>query len=146
MEGRATASVRVDGAPAEATLGGGELRWRRRGAAGAERALSLEREVLGVEARGKEVVVRAFVAAGASRARSCASGVGGAGRRCRRDFVLEMVDGEGAAAAWVERMTRCLDSFGMCSSVLRLHGNYSPVLIFHQLLGLVKERLIPDTC
>ncbi|PAN28140.1 hypothetical protein PAHAL_5G133900 [Panicum hallii] len=115
MEGRATASVRVDGAPAEATLCGGELRWRRGGAAG-ERALSLEREVLGVEARGKEVVVRAFVAAGAARARSCASGAGtggkGAGRRCRRDFVLEMTDGEGAAAAWGERLARCLDSFG----------------------------------
>ncbi|RLM92396.1 sphingosine kinase 2-like [Panicum miliaceum] len=115
MEGRATASVRVDGAPTEATLCGGELRWRRGGAAG-ERALSLEREVLGVEARGKEVVVRAFVTTGAARARSCASGAGaggkGAGRRCRRDFVLEMEDGEGAAAAWGERLARCLDSFG----------------------------------
>ena len=120
MEDRATANVRVDGAPAEATLGGGELRWRRAGSGGAagERALSLERDVLGVEARGKEVVVRAFVAAGAARARSCAPGAGaggkGAGRRCRRDFVLEMADGEGAAAAWGERLARCLDSFGAC--------------------------------
>ncbi|CAL4961046.1 unnamed protein product [Urochloa decumbens] len=109
MEERATASVRVDGAPAEATLGGGELRWRRAagggsGAAG-ERALSLEREVFGVQARGNVVVVRAFVVA---------AGAGGkaAGRRRRRDFVLEMAGGEGAAAAWAERMTRCLDSFG----------------------------------
>ena len=60
----------------------------------------------------------AFVAASAARARSCASGAGaggkGAGRRCRRDFVLEMADGEGAAAAWGERLARCLDSFGAC--------------------------------
>ncbi|KAJ1285710.1 hypothetical protein BS78_03G297800 [Paspalum vaginatum] len=116
MEDRATANVRVDGAPAEATLGGGELRWRR--AAGVGRALSLESEVLGVEARGKEVVVRAFVASGAARARTCAPGAGagaggkGVGKRCRRDFVLEMEDGEGAAAAWGERLTRGLDSLG----------------------------------
>jgi hypothetical protein len=121
--GAATASVRVDGAPAEATLGGGELRWRRAtggGRGAGKRALSLEREVLGVEARGDAVVVRAFVAAGASRATSCASGAGaggrkGAGRRRRRDYVIEMPDGEGAAAAWCERMTRCLDSFGTCA-------------------------------
>ncbi|OEL21999.1 Sphingosine kinase 2, partial [Dichanthelium oligosanthes] len=112
---RATACVRVDGAPAEATLGGGELRWRR---AAGERALSLEREVLGVQARGKEVVVRAFVAAGAARVTSCAAAGAGAGgkgagrRRCRRDFVLEMADGEGAAVEWAERLTRCLGSFG----------------------------------
>ncbi|WVZ68577.1 hypothetical protein U9M48_017503 [Paspalum notatum var. saurae] len=97
MEDRATANIRVDGAPAEATLGGGKLRWR--GAAGVERALSLESEVLGVEARGKEVVVRAFVASKAQKRR-------------RRDLVLEMADGEGAAAAWGERMTRGLDSLG----------------------------------
>ncbi|CAO1946209.1 unnamed protein product [Urochloa humidicola] len=114
MEDRATACVRVDGAPAEATLGGGELRWRR---AAGERTLSLEREVLGVEARGGVVVVRAFVvAAGGARAASCAPGAGaggkGAGRRRRRDFVFDMADGEGAAAAWCARMTRCLDSFG----------------------------------
>ncbi|CAO2178000.1 unnamed protein product [Urochloa humidicola] len=119
MEDRETASVRVDGAPAEAMLGGGELRWRRAAGGGAsgERALSLEREVLGVEARGNVVIVRAFVvAAGGARATSCASGAGaggkGAGRRRRRDFVLEMADGEGAAAAWCARMTRFLDSFG----------------------------------
>ena len=50
MEDRATANVRVDGAPAEATLGGGELRWRRAGGGGGaagEWALSLERDVLG---------------------------------------------------------------------------------------------------
>ncbi|XP_062207080.1 sphingosine kinase 2-like isoform X2 [Phragmites australis] len=102
MEDHATANVRVDGAPAEATLGGGLLRWR--GAAGcrgaADRSLSLEGDVLGVEARGKEVVVRAFVAASAG------------GKRCRRDFVFEMADGEGAAAALGERLGRCLDSFG----------------------------------
>ncbi|KAG0539677.1 hypothetical protein BDA96_03G342300 [Sorghum bicolor] len=108
---RATANVRVDGAPAEATLSGGELRWRRGGAGGAgpERALSLESDVLGVQVTGKEVVVRAFVAAGAARALSCA---GAGGKRCRRDFVLQMADGEGAAVAWGEGLTRYLDSFG----------------------------------
>jgi sphingosine kinase len=112
---RAMANVRVDGAPAEATLGDGELRLRRgaAGGTGAERALSLEREVLGVQVRGKEVVVRAFVAAAAARALSCAGAATAAGgKRCRRDFVLEMADGEGAAVAWGEKLTRCLDSFG----------------------------------
>jgi len=143
MEDRATANVRVDGAPAEATLGGGELRWRRAGSGGAagERALSLERNVLGVEASGKGVVVRAFVAAGAARARSCAPGAGaggkGAGRRCRRDFVLEMADGEGAAAAWGERLARCLDSFGARASALRLDGRRLPCLDFHRLFTSV---------
>ncbi|KAK3165635.1 hypothetical protein QOZ80_1AG0035840 [Eleusine coracana subsp. coracana] len=118
MEGRhaaaAAVNVRVDGATAEATLGDGELRWRR--AAGAERALSLEEEVLGVEARGKEVVVRAFLASGAAKARSCVgvAGAGGTGtRRRRKDFVFEMADGEGpAAAAWAGELRARLDSFG----------------------------------
>jgi len=44
--------------------------------AAGERALSLEREVLGVEARGNVVVLRDFVAAGTARARSCASVAG----------------------------------------------------------------------
>ncbi|GJN17475.1 hypothetical protein PR202_gb04543 [Eleusine coracana subsp. coracana] len=118
MEGRhavaAAVNVRVDGAPAEATLDGGELRWRR---AGTERALSLEDEVLGVEARGKGIVVRAFVASGAAKARSCVgvAGAGGRGtRRRRKDFVFEMADGEGpaAAAAWAEELRARLDSFG----------------------------------
>ncbi|KAL6614371.1 hypothetical protein ACP70R_036641 [Stipagrostis hirtigluma subsp. patula] len=119
MEDRATVSVSVDGAPAEATLVGGvELRWRRagggrRGRGAEERVLSLEDDVLGVEARGKEVVVRAFVAAGATRTPSCAAGAGGKRvKRRRRDYVFVMADGEGAAAAWGERLGGCLDSFG----------------------------------
>ena len=60
MEGRATASVRVDGAPAEATLGGGELRWRRAGGGGGgaagEWALSLERDVLGAGDKGRKIL------------------------------------------------------------------------------------------
>jgi hypothetical protein len=95
---------------------GDELRWRR---AGAERALSLEDEVLGVEARGKEVVVRAFVVPTAAKSRSCV-GVAGAGgavtKRCRKEFVFEVADdGEGAAAAWAEKLRACLDSFGTCA-------------------------------
>jgi sphingosine kinase len=121
MEGHA-ANVRVDGAPAEATLGGGELRWRR---AGTERALSLEDEVLGVEARGEEVVVRAFVVpAAAAKSRSCV-GVAGAGgavtKRCRKEFVFEMADvGEGASAAWAEKLRAYLDSFGTCAALIPL--------------------------
>ncbi|XP_006644804.2 sphingosine kinase 2-like [Oryza brachyantha] len=125
---RATAKVRVNGAPAEATLvcteppgagegeGGPELRWRCDGGALAERALSLDADVLGVEARGKEVVVKAFVAADAARSVSCAAGArrGGGGRkRCRRDYVFEMAAGEdAAAAAWGDMMRRSLDSLG----------------------------------
>jgi sphingosine kinase len=124
MEDRhgAAAKVRVNGAPAEATLstggvgGGHELRWRYCAGAAAERSLSLEADVLGVEANGKEVVVRAFVADGAATAKppSCAAAgkAGGNRRRRRRDYVFEMADGEGAAAAWGDSLRGCLDSFG----------------------------------
>ncbi|KAB8083787.1 hypothetical protein EE612_006107 [Oryza sativa] len=128
---RATAKVRVNGAPAEATLfctdppgaanggggDGGELRWRCAGGAAAERVLSLDADVLGVEARGKEVVVKAFVlpADAAARSVSCAAGAGKGGggrRRRRRDYVFEMAAGEDAAAAWCDRMRGSLDSLG----------------------------------
>jgi sphingosine kinase len=111
----AAAKVRVNGAPAEATLstgvvGGPELRWRYCAGAAAERSLSLEADVLGVEANGKEVVVRAFVAGGAAAGK----------RRKRRDYVFEMADGEGAAAAWGDSLRGCLDSFGTyaCASLV----------------------------
>ncbi|KAG8055175.1 hypothetical protein GUJ93_ZPchr0001g31951 [Zizania palustris] len=118
----ATAKVRVNGAPAQATLctaspgagggGGPELRWRCGVGTAAERVLSLDADVLGVEARGKEVVVKAFVA-GAARSLSCAPGSGKGGRkRRRRDYVFEMVAGEDAAAAWGDRIRDCLDSLG----------------------------------
>uniref|UniRef100_A0A0E0FU57 sphingosine kinase n=1 Tax=Oryza nivara TaxID=4536 RepID=A0A0E0FU57_ORYNI len=128
---RATAKVRVNGAPAEATLfctdppgaanggggDGGELRWRCAGGAAAERVLSLDADVLGVEARGKEVIVKAFVlpADAAARSVSCAAGAGKGGggrRRRRRDYVFEMAAGEDAAAAWCDRMRGSLDSLG----------------------------------
>ncbi|PNT72983.1 hypothetical protein BRADI_2g51820v3 [Brachypodium distachyon] len=119
MEDRhAYEKVRVNGAPAEATLstgtgggGGPELRWRCAGGVTAERSLSLEADVLGVEANGKEVVVRAFVADAA--AASCAA-VGKRRREIRRrkDYVFEMAAGEGAAAAWGDTLRGCLDSFG----------------------------------
>nr|BAK06536.1 predicted protein [Hordeum vulgare subsp. vulgare] len=104
--GVAATKVRVNGTPAEATLSttttGGypELRWRCAGATSPARSLSLEADVLGAEASGKEVVVRAFV-----RARP-------GGKRRRREYVFEMADGEGAAAAWGETLRGCLDSFG----------------------------------
>lgn len=125
----ATAKVRVNGVPAEATLStaapgaGGcpELRWPCAGGRGAtvEMSLSLEAEVLGVEARGKEVVVKAFVA-DAARSPSCAAAAGKGGKRCRRDYVFEMAAGEGAAAAWGERLRGCLDSFGACATFFHL--------------------------
>jgi sphingosine kinase len=114
----ATAKVRVNGAPAEATLstasdGGPELRWRCCAGTAAERILSLDADVLGVEANGKEVVVRAFVADAAATATCAAAGkAGGKRRRRRRDYVFEMADGEGAAAAWGDGLRGCLDSFG----------------------------------
>uniref|UniRef100_A0A0D9V6H9 DAGKc domain-containing protein n=1 Tax=Leersia perrieri TaxID=77586 RepID=A0A0D9V6H9_9ORYZ len=121
-----TAKVRVNGAPAEATLfvcaepagaRGPELRWRRDGGGAAECVLSLDEDVLGVEIWGKDqVVVKAFVAADAARSSvSCATG-GGGRRRRRRDFVFEIAAGDGedaaAAAAWVDTMRNCLDSLG----------------------------------
>lgn len=120
--GGAATKVRVNGTPAEATLStttGGcpELRWRCAGAT-AERSLSLEADVLGAEASGKEVVVRAFVADDAARPPSCAKA---GGKRRRREYVFEMPDGEGAAAAaaWGETLRGCLDSFGTCLWFLR---------------------------
>jgi sphingosine kinase len=136
MEGHA-ANVRVDGAPAEATLGGGELRWRR---AGTERALSLEDEVLGVEARGEEVVVRAFVVpAAAAKSRSC---VGGAvTKRCRKEFVFEMADvGEGASAAWAEKLRAYLDSFGTCAALIPLVLGFS--LLRRSLRNATKSSML----
>jgi sphingosine kinase len=121
MEDRhgAPAKVRVNGAPAEATLstggvgGGHELRWRYCAGAAAERILSLDADVLGAEANGKEVVVRAFVADAAATATCAAAGkAGGKRRRRRRDYVFEMADGEAAAAAWGDSLRGCLDSFG----------------------------------
>ncbi|KAF0917158.1 hypothetical protein E2562_016954 [Oryza meyeriana var. granulata] len=126
-DARATAKVRVNGAPAEATLfcteppgagggreGGPEFRWRCHGGTAAERVLSLDADVLGVEARGKEVVVKAFVAVDAARLVPCAAGVGKGGerKRCRRDYVFEMAAGEDAAADWGDRTRACLDSLG----------------------------------
>ena len=111
--GGATTKVRVNGTPAEATLStttGGcpELRWHCAGAT-AERSLSLEADVLGAVASGKEVVVRAFVADDAARPPPCAKA---GGKRRRREYVFEMADGEGAAAAWGGTLRGCLDSFG----------------------------------
>ncbi|XBI29431.1 hypothetical protein VPH35_053417 [Triticum aestivum] len=111
--GGATTKVRANGTPAEATLStttGGcpELRWRCAGAT-VERSLSLEADVLGAEASGKEVVVCAFVVEDAARPPSCAKA---GGKRRRREYVFEMADGEGAAAAWGETLRGCLDSFG----------------------------------
>ncbi|XP_048566992.1 sphingosine kinase 2-like [Triticum urartu] len=104
--------VRVNGMTAEATLSttGGclELWWHCAGAT-AERSLSLEADVLGAEASGKEVVVRAFVAEDAARPPSRAKA---RGKRRRREYVFEMADGEGAAAAWGETLRGCLDSIG----------------------------------
>ncbi|CAM0883323.1 unnamed protein product [Alopecurus aequalis] len=114
----AAAKVRVNGSPAEATLStgvGSELRWRYCAGTAAESSLSLEADVLGVEVNGKEVIVRAFVAEDAATVKPpscCAAGKAGGKRRRRRDYVFEMSDGEGAAAAWGDRLRDCLDSFG----------------------------------
>ncbi|XP_038987701.1 sphingosine kinase 2-like isoform X2 [Phoenix dactylifera] len=109
MEGKAgaltlTKRIRVNGVPAEASLAAdGTLRWR--AGDGGERCLAVESEVLGFEAEGQRITLRAFV--GASRGASC----GGVsfGKRTRRDYVLELPTEE-PVLQWSQRLRDCIKS------------------------------------
>ncbi|XP_038987700.1 sphingosine kinase 1-like isoform X1 [Phoenix dactylifera] len=111
MEGKAgaltlTKRIRVNGVPAEASLAAdGTLRWR--AGDGGERCLAVESEVLGFEAEGQRITLRAFV--GASRGASC----GGVsfGKRTRRDYVLELPTEE-PVLQWSQRLRDCIKSLG----------------------------------
>ncbi|XP_010905064.1 sphingosine kinase 1 isoform X1 [Elaeis guineensis] len=111
MEGKAesltlTERIRVNGVPTESSLASnGTLRWK--GSDGGERCLTVESEVLGFEAEGLRITVRAFV--GAFKGVSC--GGGSFGKRTRRDYVLELPTEE-AAIRWSERLRDCINSLG----------------------------------
>ncbi|OAY69958.1 Sphingosine kinase 2 [Ananas comosus] len=99
-----TESVRVNGSPAVASLGAdGTLRWRSEGGAG-ERCVTLEKEVLGLEAEGRTITVKAFGAAEAKVVSCCGGGGSGGVGRARRDYVLEMPSDE-SAARWSARLS-----------------------------------------
>ncbi|KAG6519050.1 hypothetical protein ZIOFF_022539 [Zingiber officinale] len=100
--------VRIDGSVAEATLASdGALRWSSEN--GGECCLVFDNEVLGLEAAGVRITIRAFVEAHKSPA--FCGGQGGLGRRVRRDYVLEMPTEE-AASIWMDKIRAYLDSLG----------------------------------
>ncbi|XP_064962131.1 sphingosine kinase 2-like isoform X2 [Musa acuminata AAA Group] len=101
-----TERVRIDGAPAKASLAAdGTLRWS--SGEGGERCLALESEGLGLDVVGRRITIRAFV--GALKGLSSCGGRRGAGKRVRRDHVLEMPTEE-LASRWSERMRAYIDS------------------------------------
>lgn len=106
-----TESVRVNGSPAVASLGAdGTLRWRSEGGAG-ERCVTLEKEVLGLEAEGRTITVKAFGAAEAKVVSCCGGGGSGGVGRARRDYVLEMPSDE-SAARWSARLSDRINLLG----------------------------------
>ncbi|RRT53179.1 hypothetical protein B296_00047635 [Ensete ventricosum] len=103
-----TERARIDGAPAKASLAAdGTLRWI--SGDGGERCLALESEGLGLDVVGRRITIRAFV--GALKGLSSCGGRGGAGKRVRRDHVLEMPTEE-LASRWSDRMRAYFDSLG----------------------------------
>lgn len=109
--------VRIDGSVAEATLASdGTLRWG--SGNGRECCLAFDNEVLGLEAAGVRITIRAFVEAHKSPA--FCGGQGGLGRRVRRDYVLEMPSEE-AASMWMDKMRAYLDSLGKCATCVNWH-------------------------
>lgn len=109
--------VRIYGSVAEATLASdGTLRWS--SGNGGECCLTFDNEVLGLEAAGVRITIRAFVEAHKSLA--FCGGEGGLGRRVRRDYVLEMPTEE-AASMWMDKMRAYLDSLGKCVTSVNWH-------------------------
>jgi sphingosine kinase len=106
-----TASVRVNGTEAEATLRGGELTWRPAdtggGGEGQERGLELESEVLGCRVDGRKLKLATFTASGGGDGK----GGGGDGNRRREEVVVEM-ETEDAALRWGDIIRDCLASLG----------------------------------
>ncbi|CAD5175675.1 sphingosine kinase 2 [Musa acuminata AAA Group] len=125
-----TERVRIDGAPAKASLAAdGTLRWS--SGEGGERCLALESEGLGLDVVGRRITIRAFV--GALKGLSSCGGRRGAGKRVRRDHVLEMPTEE-LASRWSERMRAYIDSLGRPKRLLIIvnpfGGNKSARKIF----------------
>nr|CAD1841188.1 unnamed protein product [Ananas comosus var. bracteatus] len=71
---------------------------------GGERCVTLEKEVLGLEAEGRTITVKAFGAAEAKVVSCCGGGGSGGVGRARRDYVLEMPSDE-SAARWSARLS-----------------------------------------
>ncbi|XP_042373310.1 sphingosine kinase 2-like [Zingiber officinale] len=112
--------VRIDGSVAEATLASdGALRWSSEN--GGECCLVFDNEVLGLEAAGVRITIRAFVEAHKSPA--FCGGQGGLGRRVRRDYVLEMPTEE-AASIWMDKIRAYLDSLGRPKRLLIVINPY----------------------
>lgn len=113
--GSITSRIRVNGSACEASLSpDGRLAWR--GEEG-ERSLALETEALGFEIEeGNRIRVRAFAGddSSAEGGISCgrADGKGGAGKRSRKDYVLEM-ETDAMVNFWSERFSDCFNSFGI---------------------------------
>ncbi|KAG1368192.1 hypothetical protein COCNU_14G006600 [Cocos nucifera] len=152
MEGKAgaltlTKRIRVNGVPAEASLAvDGTLRWR--AGDGDERCLPVESEVLGLEAEGQRITLRAFVRS--YREVSC--GGGSFGKRTRRDYVLELPTAE-AASQWSQRLRDCIKSLGRPKRLFILvnpfggkksgrkifHSEVKPLLVAADILYTLQE-------
>ncbi|KAJ3670270.1 hypothetical protein LUZ60_010594 [Juncus effusus] len=103
-----TESVRINGAPCEARLAAnGDLTWC--SAAGEERRLSLDEEVLGIELRGTVLTVRAFIEE--VKEASCVGFGKKEARRVRRDYVVEL-ESEEAGMVWGDKLSLCLNDLG----------------------------------
>ncbi|XP_010905575.2 sphingosine kinase 2 [Elaeis guineensis] len=125
-----TNRIWVNGVPAEASLAAdGTLRWRT--GAGDERCLAVESDVLGLEAEGQRITLRAFVRS--YREVSC--GGGSFGKRTRRDYVLQLPTEE-AASQWSQRLRDCIKSLGRPKRLFILvnpfGGKKSGRKIFHR--------------
>lgn len=126
-----TERIQVNGLPAEASLSaGGDLRWRVDGTERGEQSLTVESSVLGFTAKGREIMVRAFV--GQLKGPFC--GVGNLGKRVMKNFVLEMST-EVVAKIWCDRLRKYIDSLGRPKRIFIILNPYggkkSARRIFH---------------
>lgn len=96
--------VLIDGTVAPVTLtADGRLVW----SGGRQRSLSVEKEVLGFDAEGPRIRIKAVVDGGGDRA--CC--VGGGGGLARKDYVFEPLSEE-SKKLWCEKLGDCMDSLG----------------------------------
>lgn len=99
--------VLIDGTVAPVTLtADGRLVW----SGGRQRSLSVEKEVLGFDAEGPRIRIKAVVDDGSDRA--CC--VGGGGGLARKDYVFEPLSEE-SKKLWCEKLRDCMDSLGNSS-------------------------------
>jgi hypothetical protein len=111
-----TETVYINGSLTKANLSlstepgsrGGQLRWHfsEHGKSRGERSLDFDRDVLGVERRGKRIVLKAFEVAQKE------SWFSGEKKRVRKDYAFEM-ETEEMGILWGRLFSVCMDSLCM---------------------------------